>query len=65
MKWLKVEALAVGVCALLGGTPAVQAATPLTTKLVATGLTRPVFVTHAPDDVGRIFILEKIGRAHV
>ena len=61
MKWLKVEALAVGVCVLFGGTSAVQAATPLTTKLVATGLTRPVFVTHAPDDVGRIFILEKRG----
>lgn len=39
----------------------VHAATPLTTKLVANGLTRPIFVTHAPDDFDRIFIIEKQG----
>jgi glucose/arabinose dehydrogenase len=34
---------------------------PLTTELTATGLTRPVFATHAPDDYKRLFVLEKAG----
>jgi len=33
--------------------------TPLTTELVASGLARPVFVTHAPGDFSRIFIVEQ------
>jgi len=38
---------------------AVGGAPPLTTETVASGLARPVYVTHAPDDFGRIFILEQ------
>ena len=34
-------------------------AAPLTTELVASGLARPVFVTHAPGDFDRIFIVEQ------
>ncbi|MFO0838489.1 MAG: PQQ-dependent sugar dehydrogenase [Phycisphaerae bacterium] len=37
------------------------AATPLTTVLVADGLVRPIYVTHAPGDYSRIFIIEKQG----
>ncbi|MCA9297062.1 MAG: PQQ-dependent sugar dehydrogenase, partial [Phycisphaerales bacterium] len=33
--------------------------TPLTTELVANGLARPDFVTHAPGDFDRIFIVEQ------
>jgi glucose/arabinose dehydrogenase len=39
--------------------PAVRAQTPLTTVRSATGLSRPVFVTHAPDDFERVFIVEQ------
>ena len=41
--------------------PVLGQPTPLTTELVASGLERPLYVTHAPGDVGRIFILEKTG----
>lgn len=47
-----------GVCLTASG---LFAATPLTTELVQTGLTRPIYVTHAPDDFDRIFIIEKQG----
>ena len=33
----------------------------LSTKLVTSGLTRPIFATHAPDDPTRLFIIEKRG----
>jgi glucose/arabinose dehydrogenase len=33
--------------------------------VVPTGLEAPVFVTHAPDDFGRIFILEQPGRIRI
>lgn len=35
--------------------------TPLTTRRVALGLNRPVFVTHAPGDESRLFIVEQRG----
>ncbi len=41
------------------------AATPLKTVRVASGLTQPVFATHAPDDFGRIFIVELTGRIKI
>lgn len=40
-------------------------ATPLTTELFASGLERPVFVTHAPGDFERVFVIEKRGRIRV
>lgn len=46
-------ALAVGISLAAGG------AAPLTTELVVSGLARPVYVTHAPGDFDRIFILEQ------
>lgn len=40
-------------------------ATPLTTELVADGLVLPLYVTHAPNDNDRVFIVEKIGRIRI
>jgi len=46
-----------------GPGPAGQpAATPLTTSLIADGLSRPVFVNAAPGDSTRLFIVEQEGR---
>ncbi len=42
-----------------------NAATPLTTIRVASGLSNPVFVTHAPGDYERLFILEQRGRIRI
>ncbi len=38
---------------------------PLTTILVADGLRAPVYVTHAPGDFDRIFIVERPGRIRI
>lgn len=38
---------------------------PLTTVRVISGLSRPVFVTHAPGDFSRIFIIEQVGRIRI
>jgi len=43
----------------------VLAAEPLTTELVASGLSSPVYVTHAPGDNTRLFIVEQIGRIRI
>lgn len=40
---------------------AVEAAPP-TTRIVAEGLSRPIFVTAAPGDTSRIFVIEQAGR---
>ena len=37
--------------------PAVAGDEPLTTELVTTGLVRPDFITHAPGDDTRLFIV--------
>ncbi len=39
--------------------------TPLTTVRVASGLSRPVFVTYAPGDFERIFVVEQPGRIRI
>jgi glucose/arabinose dehydrogenase len=44
---------------------AAAAATPLTTERVASGLERPLFVTHAPGDASRVFIVEQPGRVRI
>ncbi|MHC4991635.1 MAG: PQQ-dependent sugar dehydrogenase, partial [Planctomycetota bacterium] len=46
---------------LLGGVAQAGDVEPLTTVRVASGLTRPIFVTHAPNDYKRLFIVEKRG----
>lgn len=45
--------------------PCRAGSTPLTTERVASGLTRPVYVTHAPNDFTRIFVVEQPGRIRV
>jgi glucose/arabinose dehydrogenase len=44
---------------------ALRAQTPLTLSVVATGLTRPVFVTAPTGDLARIFIVEQPGRIRI
>ncbi len=51
-----VMSLAVGA---FGAVAASAAGTPLTTEQVAGGLSFPVFVTHAPGDTSRVFIVEQ------
>ncbi len=48
-----------------GAATTVVGGTALTTTQVVTGLQYPVFVTHAPGDYSRIFILEKPGRIRI
>lgn len=48
-------AMSLGSSAFAGGIPAVA------TKRIATGLNYPTFVTHAPGDTSRLFVLEKRG----
>jgi glucose/arabinose dehydrogenase len=38
---------------------------PLTTVRVAAGLDRPLFVTHPPEDFGRVFIVEQTGQIKI
>lgn len=47
--------------ALIAAPVACLGDTPLTTVRVASGLTRPILVTHAPGDTSRVFIVEKRG----
>jgi len=48
--------------ALAGGLAvAAGAQTPLTTERIMTGLERPIFLTHAPGDFSRLFVIEKRG----
>jgi glucose/arabinose dehydrogenase len=49
----------------LAAAPATHGQTELTTTLVADGLTRPIFVTHAPGDPSRLFIIEKAGQIRI
>jgi len=50
---------------LLIGLGTVKGADPLTTERVASGLTSPVYVTHAPGDTTRLFIVEQVGRVRI
>jgi glucose/arabinose dehydrogenase len=49
----------------LAASPALAGGTPLTTERVATNLTSPLYVTHAPGDFERLFILEQPGRIKI
>ncbi len=57
--------LAVGVCFLwmaAAAAPVSGGVEPFTTELVAVALRRPVYVTHAPGDFDRVFIVEQGGK---
>lgn len=51
--------------ALLAASGSVSHAQTLTTQLYMSGLSNPVFVTHAGDGSGRLFVLEQSGRIRV
>lgn len=57
-------AVVIGLMACAAG-PASRGGTPPTTILVANGLDNPLFVTHAPGDFQRIFIVEQDGRIRI
>jgi glucose/arabinose dehydrogenase len=44
---------------------AIGAQTPFTSEQVAVGLERPLYVTAAPGDAGRVFIIEQPGRIRI
>ncbi len=48
-----------------GAAPAMAADPPLALQTFATGLTQPVFVTHAPQDPSSIYIVEQRGKVKV
>ena len=58
------KAVIVG-AALLAASGSVSHAQTLTTQLYMSGLSNPVFVTHAGDGSGRLFVLEQSGRIRV
>ena len=49
---------------VLGGA-ALAGPTPLTTVRVASGFSQPTYVTHAPGDFERLFVLEQAGRIRI
>lgn len=56
--------LSLCLCAL-GTVQPVSAGTPLTTVRVASGLANPIFVTHAPGDFDRVFVIEQRGKIRI
>ena len=63
-RWLATLGLLTGTALFLPPACA-GAATPLKTVRVASGLTQPLFVAHAPGDFGRVFIVEQTGRIKI
>lgn len=61
---MRITTAAAGIAAGLLGATLVQGQA-ITTTRVASGLVRPIFVTHAPGDFSRIFIIEKQGRIRI
>ena len=51
--------------AVMAGPGIAQAQSQIGTRVVTSGLVRPVFVTHAPEDAERLFIIEKQGRIKI
>ncbi|MCH8243720.1 MAG: PQQ-dependent sugar dehydrogenase [Planctomycetes bacterium] len=64
-KRIRLVAGTLALCLLVSGTTTNAGGTELATIRVASGLTRPLFVTHAPGDADRIYIVEKPGRIKV
>ncbi|MBI4717920.1 MAG: PQQ-dependent sugar dehydrogenase [Planctomycetes bacterium] len=58
-------AVAFGAAVVALGSKPAAAGTPLTTERVASGLTRPVYVTAPPSDFSRVFIVEQPGRIRI
>ncbi len=62
LRWIGAQLAALGTAAfaIVAGV-AGEAPAALTTELVASGLVQPLFVTHAPSDSDRVFIVEQRG----
>lgn len=52
---------ALALICLASGPSTVRAATPLTATPVVSGLTQPLFLTYAPGDTTRLFVIERAG----
>jgi len=52
-------------CAFLASSGRTVAATALTTEVAASGLSQPLFLTFAPGDSTRLYVVEKAGRIRV
>jgi len=52
-------------CAFTADLAMAGAVEDLTTERTVSGLTRPIFATHAPDDYNRLYIIEKQGRIRI
>lgn len=61
MRWLPLISLQLFSAVVLLATQSATAQTPLTTQLVASGYSSPIFVTYAPGDTTRLFVVEKGG----
>lgn len=64
-QWISRAVAGAALLLMTFGVGVVSAQTPLTTERVASGLERPIFVTHAPDDYSRLFVIEKRGRIRI
>lgn len=58
-------ALTLAAAAALSVAGSAEAQAIRTKRIVATGLTFPTYVTHAPGDANRLFVLEKAGRIRI
>jgi glucose/arabinose dehydrogenase len=66
-RWIRVllRLCAAPLCAALACAVSLAVEPPLTTQIVASGLTKPLLVTHAPGDYARIFIVEQNGKIKI
>ncbi len=64
-KQIELIAGTLSICLLVSGSTTNAGGTELSTIRVASGLDRPLFVTHAPGDADRIYIVEKPGTIKV
>lgn len=65
LRWVQAIGITTLACGSLYCTAVVGAPTPLEARRVASGLTSPVFVTFAPGDATRAFIIEQPGRIRI
>lgn len=65
LKTLRLSIAALAGAACLVTSAAAQAPAVRTTNIITSGLSFPTFVTHAPGDTSRLFVLEKTGKIRI
>ncbi|MCE2884953.1 MAG: PQQ-dependent sugar dehydrogenase [Planctomycetaceae bacterium] len=65
LKQTALAAVLINAVAALAVAPAADAQTVRTKRIINTGLSLPTYVTHAPGDETRLFVLEKVGRIRI